>query len=98
MKNNYFVCVISKEAFGEYAAHQIQASGCWTSNPYGDAFAIVPGDMVDAIMETHGFCDLVLNEDGTQVVSFTAREIPDIPDPETEPTADDILNAMLGVE
>jgi hypothetical protein len=40
-------------------------------------------------METRGFCDIVLNEDGTEVVEFTAREIPNIPVPTPEPTAEE---------
>ena len=49
---------------------------------------MVPDAMVKGIMETRGFCDIALNEDGTEVVSFTAREIPVIPEP--EPVSDDV--------
>ena len=93
-------CVISKATFGEYAVRDIQTNSAWSENPYGEDYAVVPDDMVTAIMETRGFCDIVLNEDGTEVVEFTAREIPEIPseDVKTEPTADDIINAMLGLE
>lgn len=92
-------CVISKETYGEYNARYIQTNNAWSENPYED-YAVVPDDMVMAIRETRGFCDIVLNEDGTEVVSFTAREIPEIPteDATAEPTADDIINAMLGLE
>ncbi len=76
------LCVISLMTFSEYAVHDIQTNSSWRDNPYGDSYAVVPDDMVEDIMETHGFCDIVLNEDGTEVVSFTAREIPDIPEPE----------------
>jgi hypothetical protein len=82
-------CVISKETFGEYAIRDIQTNSSWTSNPYED-YAVVPDDMVNAIMETKGFCDITLNESGTEVVSFVPREIPDIPTPEPEPTGDDV--------
>ena len=78
-------CVISKETFGEYAVHDIQTNSAWSTNPYED-YAVVPDEMVESIMETRGFCDIELNEDGTEVVSFTAREIPDIPEPDPEPT------------
>lgn len=92
-------CVISKETFGEYNVRDIQTNSGWTENPYED-YAIVPDDMVEDIMATCGFCDIELNEDGTEIVSFTAREIPDIPqeEEETEPSADEILDALLGVE
>ena len=78
------LCVISMEVFGEYAVHDIQTNSAWTENPYED-YAVVPSEMVEDIMETRGFCDIVLNEEGKEVVSFIAREIPDIPEPEPEP-------------
>ena len=81
-------CVISKNTFGEYAVHDIQTNSAWGANPYED-YAVVPDDMVTEIMETRGFCDIVLNEDGTEVVEFTAREIPEIPVPTPEPTAEE---------
>ena len=81
-------CVISKNTFGEYAVHEIQTNSAWGTNPYED-YAVVPDEMVTEIMETRGFCDIVLNEDGTEVVEFTAREIPEMPTPTPEPTAED---------
>lgn len=93
-------CVISKATFGEYAVHDIQTNSAWGENPYGEDYAVVTDDMVVSILETRGFCDITLNEDGTEVVEFTAREIPKIPseDVKTEPSANDIINAMLGLE
>ena len=82
-------CVISKNTFGEYAVRDIQSNSSWGANPYGEDYAIVPDDMVTEIMETRGFCDIVLNEDETEVVEFTAREIPEIPVPTPEPTAEE---------
>lgn len=98
MIENVF-CVISKATFGDYAVHDIQTNSSWTSNPYGDEYAVVPIDMVEDIQATCGYCDIELNADGTEVVSFTAREIPEIevPEVETEPSADEVLNALLGV-
>lgn len=81
-------CVISKATFGEYAVRDIQTNSGWGANPYED-YAVVPDEMVTAIMETRGFCDIVLNEDGTEVVEFTAREIPEIPSEEPGPTLED---------
>ena len=77
-------CVISLETFGEYAVHDIQTNSAWNTNPY-ENYAVVPDEMVEEIMETCGFCDIELNEEGTEVVSFVAREIPDIPAPDPEP-------------
>ena len=92
-------CIISKFTW-ENGGRDIQTNSGWGENPYGEDYAIVPDDMVPGIMETKGFCDIVLNEDGTEVVEFTAREIPEIPTEEVtaEPTANDIINAMLGLE
>jgi|GEM_PF-4094471 len=94
------ICVISKRVYGEYAVHDIQTNSAWSENPYGDGYSVVPDEMVQDIMETLGFCDIVLNEDETEVVSFEAREIPTIEPPKetAEPTAEDLLNAMLGLE
>ena len=78
-------CVISKNTFGEYAVRDIQTNSSWGANLYED-YAVVPDDMVLDIMETRGFCDIVLNEEETEVVEFTAREIPEIPVPTPEPT------------
>lgn len=91
-------CVISKATFGDYNVRDIQTNSAWGANPYGNDYAVVPDDMVTDILETRGFCDIVLNEDGTEVVSFTAREIPEIPVAEAEPTTEDVLNALLGLE
>jgi hypothetical protein len=82
-------CVISKNTFGEYAVRDIQTNSSWSANPYGEDYAVVPDDMVLEITETKGFCDIVLNEDGTEVASFTAREIPEIPEAPHEPTAEE---------
>ena len=68
-------CVISKVTYGEYEVRDIQTNGSWSENPYGGNYAVVPDEMVATILETRGFCDIVLNKDGTEVVSFTAREI-----------------------
>ena len=93
-------CVISKNTFGEYAVRDIQTNSAWSANPYED-YAVVPDDMVLAIMETRGFCDIALNEDGTEVVEFTPLEIPDIPVPEPESVPanesvwDEMANAIM---
>lgn len=72
-------CVISKETYGEHKRHDIQTNSGWSANPYGEDYAVVPDEMVDAICETGGYCDIELNEDGTEIVSFTALEKPVIP-------------------
>lgn len=95
-------CVISKEVFSvidinckKHKFHEIQTNSAWGSNPYGDDYAVVPDDMVPSIMETRGFCDIELNEDGTEVVSFTALEIPEIPIAVAQPSQLDIIEAQV---
>lgn len=88
-------CVISKVTYGDYATRDIQTNNAWNKNPYGEDYAIVPDDMVEDILATKGFCDIELNEDGTEVVSFTALDIPEIPEPEAQPTQLDIVEAQV---
>lgn len=92
-------CVIAKTPWAN-GGRDLQTCSAWTANPYGEAYAVVPDEMVLAIVETNGFCDIELNDDGTEVLSFTAIEIPDFPkpEPESEPTTEELLNAMLGVD
>jgi len=87
-------CVISKEA-NSNGWHDLQTNSAWSSNPYGDTFAVVPDDMVEAIKETYGYCDITLNEDGTEVVSFVKKAIPVFPESTPEPTQLDIIEAQV---
>ena len=87
-------CVISKNTYGQYNVRDIQTNSSWSTNPYGEDFAVVPDDMVLAIQETGGFCDIELNDDGTEVVEFTALEIPEIPQEDPKPTLEDRVNAL----
>ena len=53
--------------------------------------------MVEGILATQGFCDIVLTEDGETVASFTPREIPVIPEPEPavpQPTNAELMAAI----
>ena len=94
-------CVISKSAVEvedingkKHDLHMIETNSSWGSNPYGEDYAVVPDDMVTAIMETRGFCDIELDEDGTEVVEFTAREIPEIPTEEPGPTLEERVTTI----
>jgi len=89
-------CVISKDAViiedingKKHEHHDVQTNSSWGSNPYGENYAVVPDEMVAGILETRGFCDIELNEDGTGIVSFEASEIPEIPEPPREPTPEE---------
>ena len=90
------ICVVSKDIFGEYAVRDIQTNSGWSGNPYGDGYALVPDEWVEDIRATRGFCDIELNDEGTEIISFTAREIPEIPhvDPEIQPSTTERLAAL----
>lgn len=88
-------CVISKVTYGDYAVRDIQTNSAWSGNPYGSDYAVVPDDMVEDILATRGFCDITLNEEGTELLSFTSREIPVIPEPEVQPTQFDRIEAQI---
>ena len=88
------ICVVSKETFGEYGARDIQTNSGWYGNPYGDAYALVPDEFVADMLATKGFCDIELNEEGTEIVSFTEREIPEMPEVERQPTTEERLAAL----
>lgn len=91
---NFTFGVISKETFGAIGVRDIQTNSSWSKNPYGDDYAVIPEELIDAIIETRGFCDIELNKDGTEVVSFTAREIPKMPKVERYPTTEERLAAL----
>lgn len=88
------LCVISKEIIGKYAVRDIQTNSAWNKNPYENDYAVVPENLVEGIIETNGFCDIELNDEGTEVVSFTPREIPEIPQPKKQPTTEERLAAL----
>ena len=98
-------CIIAKSATDNGFRTILTNSG-WVENPQPDEYAIVPKEMVEEILKTEGFCDIKLNRKGTEVVSFTAREIPvyeppkvELPISETEQLRADIdyLAIMTGV-
>lgn len=89
-------CVICKNAIivtdvngKEHKLHCIETNSSWGANPYGEEYAVVPDSMVTEIMATSGFCDIVLNADGTEVVSFTALPIPEFSEEEPTPSIED---------
>ena len=86
--------VISKTTFGDYSIRNIEQNSSWSTNVYGNGYVIVPDNMVPDIMETKGFCDIELNADGTEVISFTPREIPYIPQEELAPTTEERITIL----
>lgn len=76
-------------------------------NPMGQPFAgcvELPEELLSAYLASKGF--VVLTVDGGTVTAVEANqealdaynaEHPDVPEPEPEPTTEEILNALLGV-
>ena len=89
------MCVISIATYGENKMHDVQTNSGWTENPYCEDYVVVPDNMVQDILATRGFCDIVLNDDGTEVVSFVAREIPEPEPVQNEPTEFEKLRADI---
>ena len=87
-------CVISKVS-NRNGWRDLQANSAWSANPYGDDFAVVPDELVESIMETCGYCDIELNEDGTEIISFTPIAIPTFPEQEPQPSQLDIIEAQV---
>lgn len=94
LSSNDIFGVISKEVFGEMNVRDVQTNSAWSKNPYGDEYAVIPEHLIDGIVATCGFCDIELNEDGTEVVSFTPREIPENLTPQKQPTTEERLAAL----
>ena len=87
-------CVISKNTYNEHSLRDIQTNSAWEINPYGDKYAVVPDDMVQDIIKTKGYCDIELNEDGTEVISFTPLQIPEFNEPIKELSMEDRLKQL----
>lgn len=70
---------------------QSNRTKCWM-----DGYIAVPPNLVEKVVATGGYCDLII-EGGVLVgVTPTEKHGPD-PVTEPDPTTDDILNALLGV-
>ena len=82
-------CVIKIEA-NENGWHDLQSNSSWSSNPYGDEFVEVEDELVESIMETAGYCDITLNEEGTKCIAFVPTEKPVVPEPEPTPSGNDV--------
>lgn len=92
-------CVISKTA-NENGWHDIQTNSAWSANPYGEDYAEVLDELVEGAMATCGYLIPTFNKDGTKMVDYTPTEIPviEVPEEEKEPTTEELLNTLLGVE
>lgn len=69
------IYIISVNTFGKNNVHDIQSNSCWSECAL-DGYVVIPDEMVDAVLATKGYCDIVLNNEGTELASFTARAIP----------------------
>lgn len=70
--------VISKNTYGEYQVRDIQINESWKINPYPETHVLIPDHLIDGIQKTNGFCDITINDDGTELVSYKERTKPEI--------------------
>jgi hypothetical protein len=90
--------ILAEENGQHHFESQSHRTECWM-----DGFIAVPPELEGTVFECMGFCDIELNEDGTEIINITALEVPDpepepIPDPEPvepdpEPSVWDELDA-----
>lgn len=88
------LCVICKTP-NENGWHDIQTNSAWSTNPYGDEYAEVLDELVEGAMETYGYLIPTFNEERTKLVDYKPTEIPVFPEPEHEPTAEEITLDLL---
>ena len=83
--------LIIEIAAGENGHHHFQSQShrteCWL-----DGYIAVPSEFEETVFGCIGFCDIELNEAGTEIVNVTALEVPE-PEPIEEPTVWDELDA-----
>ena len=75
--------IVAEENGQHMFESQSHRTECWM-----DGYVAVPPELEDCDFGCMGFCNIELNEDGTEIINITALEIPDpepIPEPEPEP-------------
>ena len=87
-RKNQF-CIICKTP-NENGWYDILTNSAWSANPYTDTYAEVLDELVEGARATGGYLIPTFNEDGTKMIAFVATEIPVLPEPEREPTAEEL--------
>lgn len=78
--------VISVMDYGN-SLHDIQQNSVWSENPYGEAYATVPDDMVDEVLSVGCWCNIeVKNGVLTKITKVEPPYIPPKPQPPKKET------------
>ena len=80
----------AREDGGNSLQSQSHRTECWL-----EGWVAVPEELHQAVWDCGGYCDLQLDENGA-LVGITPKERP--PEPEPEPTLEDVFNVLLGGE
>jgi len=82
--------IAARQDGGHGLQSQSHRTECWV-----EGWVAVPEDLCKAVWDCGGYCDLQLDENGA-LVGITPKERP--PEPEPEPTLEDVFNVLLGGE
>lgn len=86
-------CIIATVTFNQYDRHSILPDTLPDEALFPD-YAEVPEELEAGILETQGFCDLLLSDDGRKVLAFVPRPIPDLPEPDEPEENIDVWDAL----
>ena len=89
-KNDF--CIILKTP-NENGWYDIQKNSAWSAIP-SDEWAEVLDELVEGAFATGGYLIPTFSEDGTKMIDYKPTEIPKLPEPETQPTQLDIIEAQ----
>jgi hypothetical protein len=73
--------IIAEENGQHYFQSQSHRTECWM-----DGYIAVPSKFEETVFECLGFCDIELNEDGTEIINVTALDVPELEPSYSEPT------------
>ena len=91
------MCTIIKLEAEPSGFHLVESQSHREENWMGEGWTEVPPELVETVMQCGGWCSLEM-QDGV-LAGITPAERPETPpEPVQEPTADEIFNALLGVQ
>ena len=79
--------IAAREDGGHGLQSQSHRTECWL-----EGWIAVPEELTEAVWESGGYCELDIQNGG--LVGITPTERP--PEPEPEPTVEDVFNVLLG--
>ena len=80
--------IAAREDGGHGVQSQSHRTECWL-----EGWVAVPKELESAVWGSGGYCVLELDDEGN-LIGITPTERPPMPEP--EPTAEDVMNVLLG--